>query len=185
MRWIPEAARRRPDRVICYAYRVPYDSPPQATDRIVEEALSARHLTARGSAENGWTVILPHRTWVYGVVRREVDEQAELRLFRAAEYWELRLVCRPLEVHGAHAAGVAGILVIAATVWIAAGLAIGLLPAVTTVLAGLLLVEITRQWAFNGLQRRLHRLVGDVGSALWPATPSRIVDCADVTRGPR
>jgi hypothetical protein len=59
-------------------------------------------------------------------------------------------------------------------VWFAGGLVAGLLPAVTIVIAGALLVEVTRHWAFDALERRLRRLVGDVGSALWPGQPAQI-----------
>jgi hypothetical protein len=39
-----------------------------------------------------------------------------------------------------------------------------------------LIVEVTRQWALTTLERRLHRLVGDLGSALWPSAPAHIID---------
>ena len=83
--------------------------------------------------------------------------------------------CHPLETHGAHAAGFAGVLFLAASVWIASGIATGLVAALATILAGTLVVEVTRQWAFDALERRLRFLAEDVGSALWPERPAQIV----------
>ena len=54
-------------------------------------------------------------------------------------------------------------------------MAMALAAAATTILAGALLVEVTRQWAFDALERRIHRLAGDIGSALWPGSPAQIV----------
>ncbi len=181
MRWLPESARRLPDRTVRFAYQVPAAAPPQDPERTVAEALRATSLAADGTAASGWKVSLPHRTWVYGVIRREVDEEVALRLDRRHDTWQLSLSCLPVQSHAAHAAGVAGVIVLAAAAWVAGGAWAGLLPAVTTTAAGVLVVEVTRQWALTALERRLRRLVGDIGSALWPDAPAQITDCS----GPR
>jgi hypothetical protein len=97
-------------------------------------------------------------------------------LVQHPDLWELRVDCLPLETHSAHAAGFAGVLFVAASVWIASGIATGVVGALATILAGALLVEVTRQWAFDALARRLRLLAQDVGSALWPGRPAQIVE---------
>lgn len=178
MRWLPESARQAPGRSLCFAYQVPAGPPPRDPERLVLEALRAGGLRADGRAATGWRLKLAHRTWVYGLIRREVDEEVELRLSRRDNAWQLTVGCLPSQTHSAHAAGVAGIIVLAGTVWVAGGVVPGVLPAVTTAAAGFLVVEVTRQWAFTALERRLQRLVADVGSAIWPAAPAQIVDCS-------
>jgi hypothetical protein len=121
-------------------------------------------------------VSLPWQTRVFGLIPREVDEEVRLRLVQHPDLWEVVVRCRPVETHAAHATGLAAVLFIAACVWIASGLTAGVMPALTTVLAGSLLVEVTRQWALNALERRLRRLAADTGSALWPGQPAQIVE---------
>jgi hypothetical protein len=176
MVWIPEMARKRPAQGLDLRYQITRDVPPIDPERVVGEAVRAAGLSTSGSTAEGWRLSFPGRTRVYGVVSREVDESVGLRLRRGSEAWELRLDCEPVETHAAHAAGFAGVMVVAVTVWIAGGLTAGVLPAVTTGIAGSLLVEVTRQWALDALHNRLRRLVGDVGLALWPGVPAQIVD---------
>jgi len=176
MVWIPEMARRRPARILELCYQVSPDSAPRDPERFVGKALHAAGLTASGSAVDGWRLSLPGHTRVFGVIAREIDEAVDLRLQSAPDAWELTLLCEPTETHAAHAAGLAGVFLMAVAVWIAGGLTGGALPALTTVVAGSLVVEVTRQWAFDALHRRLRLLAGDVGSALWPRTPAQIVD---------
>ena len=174
-------ARRRPETVLELRYQIAKDVAPLDPEPIVGTAFRAAGLTASGGVTEGWRVSLPGRTRVYGVISREIDESVDLRLQRASEVWELSLCCEPIETHAAHAAGLAGVMLIAVAVWIAGGLSGGVLPAMTTVIAGSLLVEVTRQWAFDELHSRLRRLVGDVGSALWPGVPAQIVDSDTVS----
>jgi len=157
-------------------YQVAADDPPREPDRFVGGALHAAGLTPSGNAVDGWRLSLPSRTRVYGVIAREIDETVELRLRGGSDAWELTLRCEPIETHAAHAAGLAGVLLVAGAVWVATGLVGGVLAAATTVIAGSLLVEVTRQWAFDALQRSLRGLVGDLGRALWPRTPAQIVE---------
>ena len=171
----PEMARKRPARTITMTYRPPPGvAPPGDADVVVGAALRAAGLTDTEATGDGWVLSLPHRTRVYGLVPREVDEIVRFRIASNDEFSELVLSCQPTETHNAHAVGLAGMLVAAAAVWFAGGLVAGLLPAVTIVIAGALLVEVTRHWAFDALERRLRRLVGDVGSALWPGQPAQI-----------
>ncbi len=169
-------ARKRPAQALELRYQIATFVPPIETEMRIREAVHASGLTVAGSAADGWRLSLPGRTRVYGVISREIDEVVDLHLLRDAEAWELRIRCEPLETHAAHAAGLAGVILIAVAAWFAGGFSGGMLPGVTTVISGSLLVEVTRQWAFNELYGRLRRLVGDVGSALWPGVPAQIVD---------
>jgi hypothetical protein len=174
MNWLPDMARKQPRRTLQLSYRVPTAQDPETTDAIVAAVFHGKSLEATGSADVGWNLSLPGRTRVYGLIPRELDESVDLRLSSGSEYSELVVRCHPVETHAAHAAGLAGVLVLAAAVWIAGGFAAGLLPAATTVIAGGLLVEVTRHWAFDALEQQLRRLAGDVGNALWPGQPAQI-----------
>jgi len=176
MVWIPEMARRRPADVLELRYQIAKDAPPLDPERNIGEALGAASLTASGNATDGWRLILPGRTRVFGVISREIDESVDLSLENDSDVWDLTLRCEPVETHAAHAAGLAGVMLMAVAVWISGGLYGGVLPAMTTVIAGSLLVEVTRQWAFDELHSRLRRLVGDLGGALWPGVSAQVVD---------
>ena len=169
MFWFPEMARKRPARSITITFRPPPGvAPPRDADAVVGAALRAAGLTMAEADADGWSFSLPHQTRVFGVIPRDVDERILLRIASNDEFSELVLSCHPTETHSAHAAGLAGVLVVAAAVWFAGGLVAGLLPAVTTVIAGALLVDVTRHWAFNALERRLRVLTDSVAIALWP-----------------
>ena len=174
--WLPEMARREPARSLSLAYQVPAGAIPAEVDQRVEEAFRASHLSGHRQDSASWQVNLPWQTRVFGLIPRDVDEEVRMQLLRHPDLWELVLHCRPLETHSAHATGLAAVLFIAASAWIASGLVAGVLPALTTILAGALVVEVTRQWAFDALERRLRRLIGDVGTALWPGQPAQIVE---------
>jgi hypothetical protein len=174
--WLPEMARKEPARGLSLSYQVPAASVPAEVDQRVEEAFRASQLTGRRQDASNWLVSLPWQTRVFGLIPRDVDEQVSLQLLQHPDLWELVVSCRPLETHSAHATGLAAVLFIAASAWIASGLTAGVMPALATILAGALLVEVTRQWAFDALERRLRRLVGDVGSSLWPGQPAQIVE---------
>jgi hypothetical protein len=174
--WIPEMARKEPNRSLAVAYQVPANTPPVDFDQKMDEVLRAASLAATRTNTSTWRAALPWQTRVFGLIPRDVDEVVELSLVHRPDLWELIVSCRPIQTHAAHAAGLAGIIFMAASVWIASGWAAGVLPAMTTILAGGLLVEVTRQWALNALERRLRMLAGDAGSALWPGRPAQIVD---------
>ena len=174
--WLPEMARKEPARPLVLSYQVSAGLPPPDIESSVTEALRASHLTGVRDEASGWKVSLPWQTRVFGLIPRDVDEHVRLRIVQHPDLWEVVVRCRPTETHSAHATGIAAVLFIAVCVWIASGLTGGVLPAVTTVLAGGLLVEVTRQWAFDSLERRLRRLAGEVGSALWPGRPAQIVE---------
>ncbi len=173
--WLPEMARKDPERTITLAYQVPAGAPPIEVERRVADILRASSLPSSRTGDGGFRTSLPWRTRVFGIISRDVDEDVTLRLVQRPDLWELVVSCQPLETHGAHAAGVAAVLFIAASVWIATGFLTGVAAALTTVLAGALVVEVTRQWAFDALERRLRALAADVGSALWPGVPAHIV----------
>ena len=173
--WIPELARKEPERSLILSYQVPAGAPPVEAETRVSEALHASDLTAIRDSSSGWRIILPWQTRVFGLVPRDVDEELSIHLTQHPDLWEVVVRCTPLETHGAHAAGFGGVVFAAASVWIASGIAAGVVPALATILAGFLVVEVTRQWALDALERRLRDLAGDVGTALWPGRPAQIV----------
>lgn len=173
--WLPELARKEPAKSLDLFYQVVAGVPPAEADKRIDEALRESALAATRDGTSCWRTILPWQTRVFGLVPRDVDEEVTLHLVQHPDLWELRVDCHPRETHSAHAAGFAGVLFVAASVWIASGIATGVVPALTTILAGTLLVEVTRQWAFDALEKRLRVLAEDVGSALWPGRPAQIV----------
>ena len=173
--WLPELARKKPGKSLILSYQVPAGEPPVDIEQRIGEALRTSALTATRDGTSSWRTTLPWRTRVFGLIPRDVDEDVTFNLEQHPDLWELRVDCHPLETHGAHAAGFAGVLFVAASVWIASGIAAGVVAALATILAGTLLVEVTRQWAFDALERRLRLLAEDVGSALWPGRPAQIV----------
>lgn len=174
-RWLPELARKEPVGSLVLSFQVPADEVPVDAEERIREALRRSELTPTREGTSTWRTILPWRTRVFGLVPRDVDEDVTIHLERHPDLSELRVRCHPLETHGAHAAGFAGVLFLAASVWIATGIATGLVAALATILAGTLVVEVTRQWAFDGLERRLRFLAEDVGRALWPGRSAQIV----------
>jgi hypothetical protein len=118
---------------------------------------------------------LAWRTLVYGLIRREVDETVAVSVHTTGERWELGLDCRPDATHAAHAAGAGGVLLLSATVWLATGWSAGVVPGVTTAIAGGLWADVARVMALAVLERRLRRLAEDLGSALWPGVPAQIL----------
>ena len=62
-----------------------------------------------------------------------------------------------------------------ALVWFMAGLKTGLTAGVATLFAGGLLADFMRTMGLNVLERRVSRLVGDVGSAVWPGAAARVL----------
>ncbi len=168
-------ARKEPERTISLFYQVPAGASPIDIERRIADALHASSLTVTPDSDSRWTTSLPWQTRVFGLIPRDVDEELTLNLVQHPDLWEFEVSCRPVETHSAHATGVGAVLFIAVSVWIATGIATGLVAALTTVIAGALVVEVTRQWAFDALERRLRRLAGDIGSALWPGRPAQII----------
>jgi hypothetical protein len=157
-----------------FMYRVPPSVLPIDADDRIRQALASTGLEVVPDAGPPWTLSLTHSTRVYGVIGRDVDETVELRLSASENSHAMVVSCRPDESHAAHAAGLAGVLVLAVTLWMVGGLFAGILPAVTAVLAGWLIVEVTRQWAMDALERRLRSLLDVVGPAMWPGVPAEI-----------
>lgn len=174
--WLPELARKTPGKDLTLSYQVPAGvSPVDAENRIVE-ALRRSELAATRDNPSTWRTIIPWRTRVFGLIPRDVDEDVTFHLEQHPDHWELRVNCHPLETHGAHAAGFAGVLFLAVSVWIASGILTGMVAALASILAGTLIVEVTRQWAFDALESRLRIFAQDMGSALWPGLPAQIVE---------
>ena len=174
-KWLPELARKEPGKSLNLSYQVPAGVPPVDVEQNVGKALQKSELTATRDNTSNWQTTLPWRTRVFGFIPRDVDEDVTFHLEQHPDLWELRVSCKPLETHGAHAAGFAGVVFVAASVWIASGIATGFVAALATILAGTLVVEVTRQWAFDALEKRLRLFAEDLGSALWPARPAQIV----------
>ena len=173
--WLPELARKQPGKNLILSYQVPAGESPEDAEQRIGDALRRSELTGTRDDTSTWRATLPWRTRVFGLIPRDVDEDVTFRIEQHPDHWELRVNCHPLETHGAHAAGFAGVLFLAASVWIASGIATGVVAALATILAGTLVVEVTRQWAFDALEGRLRILAKDLGRALWPGRPAQIV----------
>jgi len=127
--WIPELARRKPGKNLILSYQVPAGVPPVDVEKRVEEALRSSGLATTRDSASSWRTTLSWQTRVFGLIPRDVDEDVALHLEQHPDLWELRVDCHPLETHGAHAAGFAGVLFVAASVWIASGIATGVVAA--------------------------------------------------------
>ncbi len=160
-------ARRRPSVVLAVRAEVDAASPPPAAGPTLEEALRASGAASSRPSDVGWLVEVDWRTLVLGVIRRDVDE----RLLVRVDDGVVTLRCRSDGTHGAHAAAAAAVIAVAATTWL---LTRQLLPAATTLVGGLLLVDVTRELALTALERRLARLAADLTAALWPGRPARV-----------
>lgn len=174
MSWLPEMARLRPQRFLRFEYRSPSRivQEPHVT---VAQALDQSGLEWHIDGPGAWGVLLPSATRVYGFVPREIDEACRVLLTSDTDAPRLALECRPTELHAAHATGLGGVLALAAVVWVAGGLSGGVLPALTTVIAGGLFVEVTRHWALEALERQLRGLTGEIGRSLWPSGQAQIL----------
>jgi hypothetical protein len=166
--------RSRPTETIALAYCTAH-APPTSSESIVLEALRAAHVNDVQGNGPSWRFSLPWRTLVYGVIRRDLDEELSVVLAPSEPGWELRLRCEPLATHNAHAAGAAGVLLVAGTVWLASGWTTGVLPGITALIAGGIWADATRVLALTRLETRLRRLVEDLGSALWPSAPAQVL----------
>ncbi len=174
-RALPALLRAAPERTLAVRYRTPWPTPPRDTEQIIEGVLRAAGVHGFSVSEGQWAGTVPWRTMVYGIIGRDVDERIAVLVVQAAEGWELAIDCRPDATHAAHAAGAAGVIAMAVAVWLSGGWVDGLLPGITTAIGGGLWADVTRSMALQLLERRLRRLAGDLGSALWPGVPAQIL----------
>lgn len=174
-RWLPAIVRSRPPQGFELCYRALTPGLPEHASEVIAAALRAAGVHVVRAAPPVWESTVPWSTLVYGVVRRDVEESATLTLVDREGAWEVVLRCDPVHTHNAHAAGAGGVVVIAAVVWLAGGWSAGVLPGLTTALAGGLWADVARVMALDALERRLRRLTEDVGSALWPGLPAQVL----------
>jgi hypothetical protein len=148
---------------------------PAEAEAAVADAIA--HFGARqvASQSRRCELLLPWQTLVYGLIRREVDEQVAVELLQGDEGWELRVDCLPVETHAAHAAGAGCVALIAIAVWVIGGWSGGLLPGLAVLLAGGLWADVTRVVAVQRLEQRLRDLTEAIGIALWPDTPATLL----------
>jgi hypothetical protein len=173
--WIPEIIRERPSKPIVLRWVVVAGHEPRDPEATVPRAIRRAGAQLEDSSPGRWRVVIPWRTAVYGFVRRDVDEFATMELLQTPDGWELGLKCLPLEMQSAHAAGAAGVAVMAVAVWLAGGLSGGIPPAVAVALAGGLWADWTRVMGFRAFEMRLRLLLEDVGLELWPKTPAQLL----------
>jgi hypothetical protein len=173
--WLPEIVRAAPSAPLVLRWITIAEEAPAQSATIVADELHRFGVRSLESSAVRWEILLPWQTLVYGLVRREVDEQVTLELVHDPEGCELRVSCLPLETHAAHAAGVAGVALVAVAVWLIFGWTAGLLPALATVLAGGLWTDVTRAVALQRLEQRLRDLAETVGLALWPDVAAQLL----------
>ncbi len=173
-RLLPEMMRDTPPSFEMTYIIAPPLPVPAGGDERAAAALRAAGVVFSRQGAGVWGVQLPWRTLVFGLIAREVDEELVLAL-ESGEEAGVRLRCRPRRTHEAHAVGLAAVLLIAVTVWLVSGWAVGLPAGLTCLAGGAFWVAYTRELALQGLERRLRRLVADLGTALWPGVPGRVV----------
>lgn len=173
--WLPEIIRRSPSTPLVLRWITIAEEAPAEAEAVVAREMA--HFGARqvASHTDRWELLLPWQTLVYGLVRREVDEQVTIELVQSSEGWELRVSCLPLETHAAHAAGAGGVALMSAAAWLIGGWTGGLLPALATALAGGLWADVTRAVAMQRLEQQLRDLTESVGLALWPDAPAQLL----------
>jgi hypothetical protein len=173
--WLPETIRAAPSAPLVLRWTTTAESVPDDAASIVAGEIRGSGARLVMAEAGRWDTEVPWQTLVYGLVRREVDEQAALELVQDPEGWQLRVSCLPVETHAAHAAGAGGVALIAAAVWLIGGWTGGLLPALATALAGGLWTDATRNVALQRLEQRLRDLTESVGLALWPNAPAQLL----------
>lgn len=166
--------RRKPDRLIRFSYQVSDEAPPADAGDVVSNFCTTHGLSLIDATYDEWNLLVNDSTRVFGFIPREIEEVISVQLTPLAGGIAIEVSCEPSETHGAHLVGTAGVLVFAGSVWIAGGLADGLLPALATTAAGWLVVEVTRHWAFDAFEHRVRMLVKALGRALWPNQPGQI-----------
>ena len=170
-RYVPAIARAEPEERFSFRFVAMVPVLPPEAERRVAEVLAGVRGAAVERTGDGWKLHLPWTTRVFGVVPREVEEHVKVSLGLDSDGAVVTVTCVPRPTHEAHAAGLAGVIALAAGVWFAAGIP----AAATTVAAGWLLVTFTRELALQGLERRLRRLAEDLGTALWPGVPAQLL----------
>lgn len=171
---IPEMMREVPPGFeLSYLTAVPIPLPPGAEERVAA-ALRSAGVAFTLHSPGRWRVEMPWRTLVFGLIAREMDEEVVI-VVDPTEEAAAHLVCLPRRTHEAHAVGLAAVLMIAVTVWLVGGWWTGLPAAFTCLAGGVLWVAYTRELAWQGLERRLRRLLADVGTAVWPRLPARVL----------
>jgi len=173
--WIPEIARRDPARTIRCTYRV-FGASLQFSVESLRQALHASGVSWERTGDLQWEIELPWRTMVFGLIRRDVDERLTARIGGDPQGAALVIECLPAATHGAHAAGLAGVMVFAVLAWIASGWLNGIPAGLTTLVAGGLWADTTREMGMRVLERRIRRLTEDLGTALWPGVPAETSD---------
>jgi hypothetical protein len=173
--WVPEIVRSAPSAPLVLRWMTTAEEAPAQEDDIVAQEIRRSGARLLGASARRCEVLLPWQTLVYGLIRREVDEQVALELVQDPEGWQLRVSCLPVETHAAHAAGAGGVALIAAAAWVIGGWTGGLLPALATALAGGLWADATRNVALQRLEQRLRDLTESVGLALWPHAPAQLL----------
>jgi len=174
MRWIPEIARQAPAAPLEARYAVLDVGLPQDTAERVQTALAASHLTAEQRGALVWTVELSGRTRVYGLIARDVDERLTVTVAPIPEGGEITVLCLPQRTHEAHAAGAAGVLMLAVTAWLTGGWWAGLPLGVATLLAGWMWADAARTIELQHLERKVRGLAFDLGRAVWPLAPGQV-----------
>lgn len=170
--WLPELVRRGPAQDLAWRYRSASPVVPEDVRRRLVLAVRTAGTTSELDERSAMDVAvrLPWMTLVFGVVPWTVHEEVRIAFGRdhRGPYVDVR--CTPLATHEAHATGAALVLAIASAIWLAGGVAGGLLPAGTTLVGGGLWTDLTRRSAMVVLDRRLGRLTDDLGRAVWSAT---------------
>jgi len=172
---LPEIVSAQPSAPIVLRWVVAGGIEPRDPAQTVPGAVRRAGAHVVEGGDRRWEILVPWRTLVYGVIRRDVDEQALLTVLCIDEEWQARLECLPLQTHSAHAAGAAGVAVLAAAAWFIGGWSGGLLPAFAVAAAGGLLADWTRVAAWRSLELRLRALVEAVGLELWPTAPAQLL----------
>ena len=173
--WLPELFRSAPAAPLVLRWMTTAEEAPAQPDDILSEEVRRSGARLLDASAGRCELLLPWQTLVYGLIRREVDEQVVLELVQEPEGWELRVSCLPVETHAAHAAGAGGVALIAVAAWVIGGWSGGLLPAFATALAGGLWTDVARAVAIQRLEQRLRDLTERVGLALWPDAPAQLL----------
>jgi hypothetical protein len=173
--WLPEIVRSRPSAPLVLRWIPTEGALPDDVASIVADEIRGSGARLVRVEAGRWDAEVPWQTLVYGLVRREVDEQVTLELVQDPEGSELRVSCLPVETHAAHAAGAGGVALFAAAVWLIGGWIGGFLPALAIALAGGLWTDVTRAVALQRLEQRLRDLTESIGLALWPETPATLL----------
>ena len=173
--WLPEIIRAAPSTPLVLRWITTAEEVPAQAGGIVGDEIRRSGARLIGEQAGRCEVLLPWQTLVYGLIRREVDEQVALELVQEPEGWQLRVSCLPVETHAAHAAGAGGVALLAAGAWLIGGWTGGMLPALATALAGGLWSDATRNVALQRLEQELRDLTESVGLALWPDSPATLL----------